>query len=134
MDWVTPKYTLDIKTFQEKRDMTIERTIANAIWYESYHSKMWLYTHLRELRGEKRTTPVLAFVESQPPHEVRFRSLGPKAQGMSMIYWTRAAADVNRLLECYSYCMRHFGERPWREPQEIEMLIDEELPGLAYGN
>jgi hypothetical protein len=30
--------------------------------------------------------------------------------------------------------MRHFGERPWREPQEIEMLIDEELPGLAYGN
>jgi hypothetical protein len=48
------------------------------------------------------------------------------------VYWQRARIDVQDYCFLWDKCMREFGEKPWRYPQQIDPLIDEEMKGLAF--
>lgn len=132
LDWVTPKITLDVKTFVQKQKKSIDRSVADAIYYEEYYRQGYLYHALRNLNGHGDTDFVLAFVESNPPHEVRIKSLRPKFGGQPNVYWTRAMLEVRALARTYKECVDHFGTQPWRYACEIEPLTDEDMPQMAY--
>jgi len=131
MDWVSPGCTLDLKTFTQMRGRSIDDSVARAIFYEGYYRQAYYYTLLRALVGSKVTKFVFGFVESEQPHEVRIRQLSPKGHGEAHAYWERAHLEVQQLIQCYAYCQQRFGSDPWRSEQEVELLRDEELPGLG---
>jgi hypothetical protein len=132
MDWVTPGLTLDLKTFSQRKGDSIERSIHRAIWQEGYHTQAWTYAFLRgwpDWRGQH----LLAFVESDPPHEVRLVSLRERNGREANLYWTRAMLDVRELTRRYAECMTRFGvDKPWRVAQAPESLCDEDLPQLVW--
>lgn len=125
LDWLNPGVTLDIKTFSS-RGKSIDRTVADAIYYNDYVRQAYIYSLLRGGSYDH----VLAFVESEPPHEVRIKVLRPG----NSLYWQKARAEVIQLCRLYAECQERFGDKkPWREPRELEPLQDEEMPGLVYG-
>lgn len=133
LDWLAPNLTLDLKTFSQKRGKSIDKSIADAIFYEQYYRQAFFYGLLR---GWPQSWPgefVMAFVESEPPHEVRIRALRPKTGGNVNLYWERARIEVRQLIRTYAECMDKFGvDRPWRYAQEITPLADEEMPGMVF--
>jgi len=139
MDWTTPTCTFDVKTFSQKRGKSIDKSVADAIWYEQYYRQAWLYSHIRALVmgggfGGAQNAPefVMAFVESDPPHEVRIKALRPKCGGQVNLYWERARVECCHLMNLYADCIREFGEQPWRTTQDVTPLYDEDLPGMAF--
>jgi hypothetical protein len=131
MDWVSPSCTLDLKTFTQMRGRSIDDSVARAIFYEGYYRQAYYYTLLRSLVGSKVTKFVFGFVESEQPHEVRIRQLAAKGHGEAHAYWERARLEVQQSIQGYAYCQQRFGSDPWRSEQEVELLRDEELPGLG---
>lgn len=140
MDWVTGNHTLDIKTITAKRGQPFDKSVTNAIWYEGYHRQAYFYAMVRALaRGDtERDGPqvspphVIAFVESEPPHEVRLRTLDPRAGGEVNMLWERARIDIESGVALYREYWKEFGEKRWRYAQQRETLCDEEFPALAY--
>lgn len=136
MDWVTPTLTLDLKTFAQKRGKSIDKSVADAIWYEQYYRQAYFYTYVRGIQaGEvKGRHPdfIMAFVESEEPHEVRIKSLRPMTAGEVNLYWDRARLEVRDLIQAWAEYMERFGDKPWRTPAAVEPLIDQDMPGLAY--
>jgi len=132
MDWVTAKYTCDIKTFSQKRGKSIDKTVTDALWYEQIVCQMYWYTMVRELAGEIGAYPIVAFIESDQPHEIRLRLLGPKVGGNATLYWMTARRQVRDLLDTYYACRKRYGDKPWREPRGIEPLEDMEMPQQAW--
>lgn len=141
IDWVNDSTILDLKTFTQQRGKTIERSIADAIFYEGYYRQAFICTLLDALASgkrdaiasEKKRKPfVLAFVESSEPHEVRLRRLEPSGGYGANVYWERARIEVRRCIHEYARCFRRFGTDPWREFQTIEPLADMDMPQLAY--
>lgn len=133
LDWKAPKVTVDLKTFVQKLGKSIDKSVTDAIWYEGYHRQGCFYTHLRELLGEKRTDYVNVFVESEEPHEVRVRALRPTTAGQPNLYWMRAKSEIDALTWKYADCMKRFGDKPWLDAQEVNPLLDDELPAaLAW--
>ena len=138
LDWVTPTHTLDLKTFTQTRGKSIDKTVTDAIWYEGYYRQAYFYTWMRTLLGgfdPKKSWPtfVFAFVESDEPHEVRLRALRPTSAGQPNLYWDRGRMEVRALIRKYADYWERFGEKPWRDQQEIDPLIDEEIPQLLFG-
>lgn len=131
MDWVSPSCTLDLKTFTQMRGRSIDDSVARAIYYEGYYRQAYFYTLLRSLSGSKVSKFVFGFVESEQPHEVRIRQLAAKGHGEAHAYWERARLEVQQCIRAYAYCQERFGSEPWRSEQEVELLRDEELPGLG---
>jgi hypothetical protein len=140
MDCVSDAYTLDLKTFSQQRGKSIDKSVTDAIFYEKYYRQAYFYSYVRSLQpgaekpGLAACAPpfVLAFVESEEPHEVRLRVLRAKTFGEVNIYWERARIEVHGLIQTYADCQARFGERPWREPRELDPLEDQEMPQLAY--
>jgi len=133
LDWVAPNCTLDIKTFAQKRGKSIEKSVADAILYEQYYRQAYFYTWLRALNGEPEKDFVMAFVESEEPHETRIRVLRGKRGGNPNLFWMRAQLETRELCRAYKEHMDHFGvDRAWRYAQTIDPLADEELPGLSF--
>lgn len=140
LDWMTKSRTVDLKTFTQKRGKSIDKSVTEAIWYEGYLRQAWFYSMMRALvDGDKKasgpqTAPefVIAFVESDEPHEVRIRTLRPKTAGSPNLFWERARVECRHLIRVYADCVKQFGDKPWRSAQDIDPLADEELPGLAY--
>lgn len=133
MDWVTPRVTLDLKTFSQQRGKTIDRCVNDAIFYEKYYRQAHFYHRVRlQQENPGRPDSVLAFVESEEPFEVRLKVLRPTTAGQPNLYWMRAATETNALIERYRYCTEKFGSEPWRDQQEIDPLVDEEIPQLAW--
>jgi hypothetical protein len=140
LDWLTPKAILDLKTFSQQRGKSIDKCITDAIWYERYHRQAWLYSHIDALASgrDKRTGAqlgrdfVLAFVESEPPHEVRIRVLRSGTSGNPNLYWTTAMHEARGLMRVYADCVERFGDKPWRFEQDVDPLIDEDIPQLLY--
>lgn len=132
LDWLAPTLTLDLKTFTQKRDSSINKSIADAIWYEQYHRQAYFYALLRGWPTDFDGTFVIAFVESDPPHEVRVKELTPSRHGSQNLFWESARHEVRHLIRLYSQCKARFGDRPWREPREVDPLYDEEIPQLAF--
>jgi len=122
MDWCRTGLTLDLKTFSQSRGRSIDRSVADAIFYEAYYRQAAFY---HRIRGGGRF--VFAFVESDPPHEVRIKALEP-----GHIYWNRAQIEISSLIDTYAEYRGRFGERPWRDQRAIETLADEDIPALAY--
>lgn len=127
MDWVTPNATVDIKTFSQKLGKSIDRSVADAIWYEGYHRQAYLYSTIRKLTEGKHYDFVMLFVESDEPHEVRIKVLGP-----NHLYWDTARLQVRQLCRVYAECWQHFGTEPWKYAQKQELLEDEDMPQQAY--
>ncbi len=134
MDWVTPKLTVDLKTFVQQRGKSIDRTIADALLYEGYLRQAVFYEALRGLvDGNKWSRDfVFCFVESDPPHETRIKVLRPKTGGNANLYWERSRIEIAGCIELYKECMDRFGDKPWRYAQEITPLQDEDIPALSY--
>jgi len=141
-DWVTPLYTVDLKTFSQKRAKSIDETITDAIWYEGYHIQAWWYTMMRSLlegdrkmSGPQTARPafVLAFVESEQPHEVRVRVLRSVTSGQANLYWERARIHCREMIRLYAEYSDRFGKAPWRDPRGLDPLVDEELKQLVFG-
>jgi len=133
LDWLAPTLTMDLKSFTQKRGKSIARSIADAIFWERYWIQSYFYALLRGWPKDFSGETVLAFAESEEPHEVRLRRLLPKAGGQPNLYWTRAALEVRELIRVYAECMEHFGvDKPWKYAQEISTLDDQEMKGIAF--
>ncbi len=138
MDWVTPKLTLDLKTFQQKRSKSLDQSVADAIWFEGYYVQAYFYTMLRQLQpGANRKDPpdfLIAFVESEEPHEVRLKVLRPTTAGEPSLYWMQARTHVQRMIRLYAACIERYGNKPWRSEQKVDPLMDEDLKQLAWAS
>jgi hypothetical protein len=140
MDFISPDFTLDLKTFSQTRGNSIDRTVTNAIWYEKYYVQAYWYSYLRSLQpsfekqGIAALAPpfVIAFVESDPPHEVRLRSLLPKIGGEVNLLWEKARLECRGLVRLYADCVERWGDNPWRETRDVDPVRDEEFPSLSY--
>ena len=140
MDWVTPTWTVDLKTIAtgSHGERSFDREVTTAIWYRGYYRQAYFYSLVRSIvsSGNPQTGPrfLFAFVESEPPHEVRLREMRPKEFGEVNLLWERARIEVNRCIDLYREYAAEFGtgERPWRHACKIEALGEEEFPGLHY--
>lgn len=134
LDWMTPEYNLDLKTFSLKREKPIDKTVTDAIFNEGYHRQGYIYSLLRSLQpdGPGHTPFILVFVQSEEPYEIRIRKLMPKVSKEPSLLWTRAMIDVRGLLRTYSEYRKKYGEKPWRDPREVDPLVDEEFAQLSW--
>jgi hypothetical protein len=140
LDWLSLACTVDIKTFSQMRGKSIDKTIADAIWYDRLFRQAYFYCYLRSLQpgfvkpgiAAKAPPFILAFVEQDEPHEVRLRELRPKDCGEVNLYWERARIEVREHIQTYADYSVRFGVQPWRDACEITALMDQEMPGLAY--
>jgi PDDEXK-like domain of unknown function (DUF3799) len=136
MDWMAMASVsiLDVKTFSQMRGKSIDRSVCDAIYYEGYWKQAWLYCLIYFLHFGKMPEFIFAFVESQEPYEVRIKKLTPKSRfGLENTYWQSAGLAVRRLIERYADCMEKYGpNKPWREPQGIEGLVDEDVQQLVW--
>lgn len=134
LDWLTDNCILDLKTFKQKHGKSIDQSIADTIWYEGYARQAYLYSTLHKwVTGRAKPIRfVLAFVESDPPHEVRLRELRPFSYSGANLYWERSRIEVCHFCEMWAKYMTKFGEKPWRTEQKTEPLLDEEIRQLAY--
>jgi len=131
LDWVAPKWTFDVKTFSQQAGKSIAKCITDAIFYEAYYRQAFIYHKLRgwpNWRGDY----YMFFIESDEPFEVRVRSLHSKEGAQANVYWSRAMMEYRDLLQTYVACKKKYGDKPWREPQQAERLLDEEIPQLAW--
>lgn len=135
-DWFSDRYTLDLKTFAQKRGASITESVCNAIYYEGYYRQAYFYDYVRRLvTGEKPGSfeTVFAFVESDQPHETRMFSFQRRSNlGENNIYWQQAYLQVSKSIRLYADCLSRYGDQPWREEQGIETLEDENIRQLAY--
>lgn len=134
MDWVTPTLTLDLKTFSQSRGKSIDKSIADAIFYECYYRQAYLYTFIRTLQKKANTRYdfVMPFVESEEPHEVRIKVLRPVTGGQPNLYWERARVECRELIRLYAECRKKFGDGIWRDERSIEPLVDEDISQIAW--
>jgi PDDEXK-like domain of unknown function (DUF3799) len=122
--------TVDFKTFSQM-SKSIDQTITDAIWNRRYHHQAFVYFLLRGW-PDWDGTHVMVFVESDPPHEVRIRSIKPKLAGQPSMLFDRARIEVRSLIDRYAACVKHFGARPWRSDADIDPIDDSEIKALAY--
>lgn len=135
LDWLAPRFTLDLKTFSQKRGKSIDRSIADAIYFERYYIMAYFYDYVRRLalnEGHEHAPVVLAFVESNMPHETRILELAPKMGGNVNLYWETARIEVRRMIRLYAECLAKYGNEPWRDRQQITALSDEDIKQLAW--
>lgn len=137
LDWLTPRVIVDLKTFSHKRDKSIDKTVNDAIWYECHYRQHYVYSYTWAIKNGAKVYEapdfVMVFVESEEPHETRIKVLRPKRAGEPNLYFERARAEVRGFIRTYQEYMEHFGEdKPWRYAQDIQLLGDEDLPGLGY--
>lgn len=128
--------TVDFKTFSVQRGKTVDKAVADAIWYEGYYRQAWLYTYMRDLtENNPYASPdfVIVFVESEPPFETRIKVLRGKTAGNPNLYWLRARHEVRTLINKYAECVALYGlDQPWRSAQEVTPLEDADIPQLGW--
>src|SRR6185312_127252 len=134
LDWLNDDYILDRKTFKQKHGKAIDQSIADTTWYEGYVRQAYFSATMHSLAtGRRKPLPVvIAFVESDPPHEVRLKELRPSGPMGPNLYWQRSQVDVRHFCRIWADYMERFGEKPWRPENDIEPLLDEEIRALAY--
>jgi hypothetical protein len=128
LDWDTPGWIVDAKTFSVKHGRTVDRSVADAIFYEKHYMQGVFYSNLKgpEWKGDY----ILSFVQSENPHETRLRSLH---RGQHSLLWQRGVIEIRSLLRLYKECMEHFGvDKPWRYACQVTPVEDEEIPGVMY--
>lgn len=135
LDMMTEHVVPDIKTFSQKDTQDIGDSITRTLYYGRHHWQAYFYAVLRGWPDKWQGTNLLAYIESEAPHETRLRSLHAKFAGQPNLYWMEAQREIRRLLRVYKEHMEHFGiERAWRYAQEATPVVDEELPSkVIYG-
>lgn len=128
LDWITAHTILDLKTFSVPRGKSVDEAVSAAIFYEKYHRQARFYSHLTD----DAFPVVMAFVESEEPHEVRIREFRPKAGGEPNLYWMRAGIEVREMIRLYDNCQIQFGDEPWRVDRDVDPLADSDLPQFAW--
>lgn len=135
IDWLNPRRILDLKTFTLRRGKSVDECVADAIWYEGYSRQAYYYSilHQRVTEAARPLKFVFAFVQSEPPYEVRLRELAPTNYDIAALnlYWQKAQIEVQHFCRIWRDCMLQFGKQPWRTEREIEPLDDLELKGLV---
>jgi hypothetical protein len=130
LDWINGSTILDVKTFSQMRGKSIDQTVADAIFYEAYYRQFWLYNWVRHLAAPVALPRfVVAFVESEEPHETRLKSI---TVDDSTLYSQRARTECNALMWLYADHEKRFGADPWRSAQEVDPLIDEDLKQIFF--
>lgn len=133
LDWTTPGIILDMKSFVTKRGNSVDKSIADAIFFEGYYRQARLYTMVEQQNsGQKPKRYIMAFIESEKPHDVRFKELRPSTEGAKNVYWSRAEIEIRGFCYLYRHCFDRFGVEPWIEEQKIEPLLDEDIRQLAF--
>jgi hypothetical protein len=131
LDW-DESNVLDLKTFTVKHGRTVDKSVADAIWYEKYYLQAIFYSKLKgwpKWKGDF----VFAFVESDPPHETRLRAIRPGMTGAPNLLWQRGVMEIKGLLRTFKDCMEYFGVyRPWRYACQVTEVEDQEIPGVMY--
>lgn len=132
-DWVSPVCTFDLKTFSLQRGGSVDQEVFDAIWYRRYYWQAYTYMLIRSLQpGEKpahKQVFTFAFVESEPPFEVRLQEI---RASQCPLLWERAKYEVHNMIRTYARHIERFGGNPWREPAQINVVIDEEVRQLAF--
>lgn len=136
LDMMTDHVIPDIKTFSQKDTGDLGESIARTLYYSHYHWQAFYYATLRGWPKKWDGTNLLAFIESEAPHDIRLRSLSAKMAGQANLYWLEAQREIRRLIRTYKEYITAFGvERPWRYAQEANPLCDEDLPSkVIYGS
>jgi hypothetical protein len=135
IDWFHPGYTVDFKTFSTKGHKSVDETVADAIWYEGYLNQGFFYATLRYQKGlqdgsEQTLKPFInVFIESDPPYEVRIRQMDFTGADL---YHQQTKLHVRRMVELYANCLETYGEKPWRDTQDIRQVQDENFRQLAW--
>ena len=132
LDWMAPGVTLDLKTFTAKRGASIDKAVADAIFYERYYIQAFFYSYVRKLVTGESSDFVLAFVESDQPHETRIKLLQPKRGSEPNLYWLQAQLEVRKYIRQYADLTARFGDAPWSYPQDIAPLVDEDIRQLSW--
>ena len=132
LDWMAPTVTLDLKTFTARRGASIDKSVADAIYFERYYIQAFFYSYVRQLVTGEKADFVEAFVESDQPHETRIKLLQPKRGSEPNLYWLQAQLEVRRMIRLYAECLDRWGDQPWREKQAISALVDEDVRQLAW--
>lgn len=158
LDHVTAQWTVDLKSFTNRRAKEQGQAIVDAIWYEGYYQQAVWYHDLRELASRKlaagdlvchgegvlRLTDALSnheghrfafvFVESEPPHELGAVLLArePLNGAQPEEYWSEARRHQRRMVRLFAECRERFGDSPWRDRVEVRELLDADMPQLRY--
>lgn len=131
LDWLTPTAIVDLKTFTQRRGKSIDQSVVDAIAYEGYFRQAYLYLRLYRQVTKSNRRFIFAFVESEPPHEVRLREMKPTQYGASALWWQKSQIETRHFCHIWSDYFNEFGEQPWRRQQGIEDVLDEELRMVA---
>lgn len=132
-DWLDPDVSFDLKSFSQKNGKSIDDSVADALFYEGYIRQAYFYSYMRELvMGGQAPAFVFGFCESDPPHETRIKALRPTTGGQANMYWTQARGEVKKYVRQYAEYSARFGNRPWRDQQAVDTLIDEDIRQLAW--
>lgn len=130
LDWLSGSTIMDVKTFSQQRGKSIDQTIADAIYYETYYRQFWFYNYVLHLAAPVALPRfVVAFVESEEPHETRLKSLDLTDH---TLYSQRGRTECQALMWLYAEHKKRFGDRPWRSAQEVEPLQDEDIKQLFF--
>lgn len=135
MDWMAMASVsiLDLKSFSQMRGKSIDKSVCDAIYYEGYWKQAWLYSFIYWLHFGNMPGFVFAFVESDEPHETRIKELTPRSRfGLDNTYWQSAGLECRRLIEKYADCQERYGTKPWREKQDVEGLVDEDMQQIIW--
>jgi hypothetical protein len=135
VDWLSPGYTLDLKTFSQQRGKSIDKSVYDAIFYERYWVQAYFYHYVRCLALSEKTgdfDTVFAFVESSAPHEVRLKAFRPTFAGQPMPYWQQARIEVKWRIRQYADYLQKYGSEPWLDQQSIEPITDEDIKQFAF--
>lgn len=128
MDWVRPGMIFDLKSFSQNRGKSIDKSVADAIYYEGYHRQAGMYDHIQTIAEGQAGSFIFGFVESEEPNEVRI----VQVQDAGNLYWQMAKVDVKAHIRLYAECWAKFGDKPWRTEQQVEVLEDEDLKAIGY--
>ena len=133
LDWMNPSpVILDLKSFTARRGVSIDKSVADAIFYERYYIQGFVYAYVHKLVTGKTADFVIAFVESDPPHETRIKLLQPKRGSEPNLYWLQAQLEVRARIRQYAEYMERFGDAPWRDQQGVESLVDDDIRQLSW--
>lgn len=131
IDYATPDYHVDLKTFHH-RAKSMEAAIADIIYYERYHHQAAFYRYLGRADRED-WDHYLIFVENDPPWEVRIVRLVRRNPAPRMtLYWNTAENEIERSALLFARCVERFGLTPWRMDEPIRELRDEDIRQLSW--
>lgn len=130
VDYATPDYHVDLKTFHH-RGKSMDEALADIIFYERYHHQAAFYRYLGHADRED-WDHYLIFVENDPPWEVRVIRLRRRNPAPRMsLYWNIAENEIDRLAVLFAQCQERFGKEPWRT-DSVRTLRDEDIRQLAW--